>query len=330
MRNAMFKTLTAWVMAGILLIFTLAACSGKTDAVAMSNFSGAALSVFTSTVVLVFRESLEAYLILAALLASMVGAYAHYRRPVLVGAALAVLFSGVTWVAFHWLLLAYAYLGRQLEALVALLVIAVLLLTMNWFFHKSYWNNWIARFHRQKQRFVKRETRQWLGLLFLGFASIYREGLEIVLFLQPFVLEAGLGIVMQGVTLGLLGIVGLGLLAWRSPIQLHYKKLLIVTGILVGVVLIMLMGQSVDLLQTLGWLPATPLPAAQSWPAWLSVWFDIYPTWQGLGAPIGGAVFVIGSYYLAEYLQQRKRPQSQPKKEDNDPAIKKQLLPGNN
>ena len=69
------------------------------------------------------------------------------------------------------------------------MAIGVLLLITNWFFHKVYWSEWIAKFHRQRKRYEKLEKRgfisaQALGLFVLGLTSVYREGFETVLFLQ--------------------------------------------------------------------------------------------------------------------------------------------------
>ncbi len=45
-------------------------------------------------------------------------------------------------------------------------------------------------------------SAQALGLVALGFSSVYREGFETVLFLQALTLEAGAFTVLQGVGLG--------------------------------------------------------------------------------------------------------------------------------
>jgi high-affinity iron transporter len=47
-------------------------------------------------------------------------------------------------------------------------------------------------------------------------------------------------------------------------------------------------------------------------PYWAGMWFGLYATWEGIGLQIGAAVFVIGSYLLAERMQHRqaKLPQA--------------------
>jgi high-affinity iron transporter len=70
------------------------------DGVADPTAPGANLAhgaVVTNTALLVFREGLEAVLVLAAFTASFVGANRRLRRPVAGGAALALLASAATW-----------------------------------------------------------------------------------------------------------------------------------------------------------------------------------------------------------------------------------------
>ena len=42
-------------------------------------------------------------------------------------------------------------------------------------------------------------------------------------------------------------------------------------------------------------------------PTLLSTWFGLFATWEGIGLQIASAIFVIGSYYWAEYLNHRPR-----------------------
>ena len=99
--------------------------------------------------------------------------------------------------------------GEKLEAIVGLVAIGVLLLVLNWFFHRVYWTEWIAG-HRKRSKALAGAAAGGavagatvLGLYVLGFTSVFREGFETVLFLQALQLEAGTGIVLAGVTLGL-------------------------------------------------------------------------------------------------------------------------------
>src|SRR5947208_2930238 len=161
--------------------------------------------VFNSAII-VFREGLEAILIFAAVTASMVGANAKHRRPVTLGAAGAFGAAVVTWFLVVALLDAASGLGPRLEAITGFVAIIVLLIVLNWFVHKVYWSEWIGKHHRQRRRLLARTgIGATVGLVALGFTSVFREGVEVVLFLQNLELKSGSSTVAEGVAFGLLG-----------------------------------------------------------------------------------------------------------------------------
>lgn len=272
------------------------------------------VAVITNAAVIVFREGLEAVIILAALLASMVKAeYRSYRRPLVAGSLLALVATGITWLLGQQVLRAFSQYGERLEAVVSLIAVGVLLLITNWFFHKVYWKDWMAAFHRMKGSLLRAETGQFVGLILLGFTSVYREGFETVLFLQALVLEAGSVVVLQGVLLGAAAVSIVGLLAFWMQRRLPYMQMLVITGVLIGVVLMIMVGKTVHIMQALLWIPVTPLSGVNL-PYWMGLWLGAYPTWQTILAQLAAGAFVIGSYYVAEAQQKRelRAPQATP------------------
>lgn len=83
-------------------------------------------------------------------------------------------------------------------------------------------------------------------------------------------------------------------------------KMMVVTGVLIGVVLMILVGNTVRVMQVVAWLPVTPIDGV-NFLYWWGQWFGVYATWEGILAQVGAAVFVIGSYYLAEYQSMHRR-----------------------
>lgn len=272
----------------------------------LGDLPSASGAIITNAAIIVFREGLESVVILAALMASMVGAYARYRRPMVLGVLLSIVATAATWFLAQQVLSSLTRFGERLEAVVSLIAIGVLLLITNWFFHKTYWKDWMAGFHAQKRRLLSQETGQFVGLVLLGFTSMYREGLETVLFLQALVLDAGTAVVLQGVALGVIAVLIVGAITFRLQARLPYKRMLVWTGVLIGVVLVTMVGKTVHVLQAVGWLGITPLPGL-TFPYWAGLWFGLFSTYQGLVLQVVAAVFVIGSYYLAEYVQERRR-----------------------
>jgi len=273
-------------------------------------------AIATNAGIIVFREGLEAVVILASLMSSLKSAEERkYRQPMWIGTILAIVVTALTWLLAHGLLQSLARYGEKLEAVVSVIAIGVLLLIMNWFFHKTYWTSWLTKFHSQKRRLLNQEAGLWLGLVTLGFTSVYREGFEIVLFLQALVLEGGVGTVLLGVIIALAAVVLVGAIVFRLQKNLPYMKILIITGVMIGAVLLQMVGSTVHIMQVVGWLPIHPIQGA-AFSYWLGTWFGVYPTWEGISLQLAALIFVVGSYYLAEGLRKKKifSPKKQPLK----------------
>jgi high-affinity iron transporter len=283
----------------------------KESAEAIGSGPQSRAAVVTNSAIIVFREGLEAVLILAALMASMVGAQRRLRKPLMAGVGIALVASVVTWVVAQTVLGSLAGWGEKLEAVVSLIAIGVLLLILNWFYHRVYWQENLQDLHRKKKRVLAGASigflsAQALGLVMLGFSSVYREGFETVLFLQALTLEAGAWTVLQGVFLGFAGVVGVFALVVSLERRLPHKKMLIATGLLITGVLVVLVGHTVQTMQVVGWMPVTPVEGL-SLPFWAGMWFGVFPTWEGLLLQSAALAFVIGSYVVSEALKRRKR-----------------------
>src|SRR4051795_11858369 len=290
------RRLAMWVGALALLagaVYLMATAStGPVDPTEVAAPQSRGTVVFNAAMI-VFREGLEAVLIFAAITASFVGANAHRKRPVIAGAAASFGASVMTWFVVQALLDAASPLGPRLEAITGFIAIVVLLIVLNWFVHKVYWSEWIGRQHRQRRKLLtKVGLGATLGLVLLGFTSVYREGFEVVLFLQTLELQAGAATVLEGVALGLAGTAAVGVLTFWLHRRLPYKKMLVLTGCMLGLVLVVMIGGTAATFQDLGWLPSHPLPLTT--PTWLGAWFEIYPTYETVGAQLLAAVFVAG------------------------------------
>jgi high-affinity iron transporter len=245
-------------------------------------------------------------LILASLLASMIGANKIHKKPLALGAILALIASGILFVLARTVLVSLNRNSEKVEAVVSVFAIAVLLLVLNWFFHKVYWTRWIAMHHNRRRMVIGGAAGQALGMVLLGFTSVFREGAETVVFLQALVLDGGTSVVIEGTLLGLAGVAVIGALTFFLQAKLPHKKMLVVTGIMISLVLVMMVGKTVHVLQAVGWLPINPLGDLYV-PFWVSDWLGVYSTWEGVIAQSIALVFVIGSYYAAEYAQERRR-----------------------
>ena len=283
------------------------------DVAATLGDSASEATVITNAAIIVFREGLEAVLILAAITASFLGANRRKRRPVLLGALAGLAVSIVTFVLATTLLGSLQRTARSSRRSSALIAIAVLLLVMNWFFHRVYWTEWISSFHKRRKALLARDedarvaffSAQLLGLFLLGLTSVYREGFETTLFLQSLELSAGLRATVAGALIGLAATAAVAVVTFKLQRKLPYKRMLIVTGVLLAFVLVVMVGATVRTMQGAGWLPIHSLDAEI--PYWAGTWLGVFPTWETLGAQALALVFVLGSYFAAEYVRV-KRP----------------------
>ena len=263
------------------------------------------------TGVLVFREGLEAILVLAALTASLVRTEEGYWKPVAVGAGASFLASIATWFVVVAVISSINAPALHVQAATGLLAIVVLLVIMNWFFHKVYWTGWITHHNRRKRELTegaaagRARSAVFRGLVLVGFTSVYREGFEVVLFLQSLRLRAGSSVVLEGVLIGLALTLVVALLTFVIQYRLPYKKMLVFTGVMLGAVLLVMVGEQVQEMQQANWIPATTL--GFHLPDWMNLWFGVFPTAESLGAQLLAAVLVIGSYFLARRVCVQKR-----------------------
>jgi len=259
------------------------------------------------TGILVFREGLEAILVLAALTASLVRTGKGYWKPIGIGAGLSFLASVATWFIVVAIISNINAPELDIQAGTGLLAVVVLLVIMNWFFHQIYWTGWIAHHNRSKQNIIessKPTSVIFKGLMLIGFTSVYREGFEVVLFLQDLRLKAGSAVVLEGVLIGLALTAMVAVLTFVAHQKLPYLKMLVFTGIMLGMVMIVMVGESVQEMQQANWIGTTTLNIKM--PDWLNTWFAIYPSAESLWIQFFAAVLVIGSYFIAQYFQGRK------------------------
>ena len=80
--------------------------------------------------------------------------------------------------------------------------------------------------------------------------------------------------------------------------------MLVVTGAMIALVLVVMVGNTVRTMQGVGWLSITPIDV--EFPLWMGNWLGIYPTVETLVAQALAFAFVVGSYFAAEWWRKRK------------------------
>ena len=303
-----FYIWTAVVLIGAVLVvvFSWHATGGTADPTDAHRM--ARTTVVINSAILVFREGLETILVLAAITASFLGANKVYRRPVAAGGSLALAAGVGTWFLVIWIIGQF-HAGSEyaIQAATGIPALIVLLIVMNWFFHKVYWTGWISHHHKRRRGLLGGDAetnhrRMLLGLALLGFTSVYREAFEIVIFLQVLREQYGAGVVLEGVVIGLLFTGAVGVLTFALHARLPYRKLLIITGGLLLLVLLVQVGEQVNEMQLAGWISTSSVGWIH-FPDWMGTWFSLFANWETFLAQFIALLLVVGSYFAAEYVR---------------------------
>jgi high-affinity iron transporter len=298
----------ASAIAGVLIWAGITSAGAPDPTVHGTTLASSSLDI----AVLVFREGLESILVLAAILAGLRARNQVYRRSIQAGIGIGVGAGVVTWFVAISIVtdLTLNFGALAVQAATGLLAVIVLLVVMNWYFHRVYWSGWITGHVRREQALVgraddktvgKNSPRILLGLAALGFASVYRESVEIVLFLQSYYLRLGGSVVYYGAAGGIVLTAAAGWLTLVENSRLPYKKLLVATGVLLTGVLFVMVGEQVNEMQLAGWIGTTNIAWLQSLPAWAGVWFSIFPNVQTFVGQALAVLLVAGSYLVHRF-----------------------------
>jgi high-affinity iron transporter len=301
-------TALALAVAVTVVVLGWHARGGTTDPTALPR--GDRLShttVVINAAILVLREGLETILVLAAVTASFLGANRVYRKPVAVGGGVAIVAGIATWFGVVWLIGRFHGGEFDVQAATGLPSLIVLLLVMNWFFHKVYWTGWISSHHKRRRSLLAGDAetnlrRMLFGLGVLGFTSVYRECFEIVIFLQNLRELYGSSPVLEGVVIGALFTAAAGVLTFALHQKLPYRRLLVITGVMLLFVLMVSVGEEVNEMQLAHWIGTTPVGGLYI-PGWMGTWFSLFNNWETFIGQAIALLLVLGSYVVAQYIR---------------------------
>lgn len=259
---------------------------------------------------IIFREGLEAVLIIAVLLGALeAGRASGFRRPLLWGIGAALVATVVTWLLAQ-VVVDIAPVERELLAGIAgLLAVAVLFGVTFWLVSRLEQRHWMEFMRSRVSAAIA--TGSALAYGGLGFTAVYREGFETVLFLQTLLLFA------QGlwpwVVAGLVaGLVALGGVTWailRLGKRLPVRAFLGAAAAVVLLLSVAFAGNAVAALQDAGVMAITPIDSdALRLPVFAVDLTGIHATVQGLVVQVSLVlIYLVGIAYLLIWSPLRRR-----------------------
>ena len=270
------------------------------------GMTGKALVTIASFSIL-FREGLEVILVLAVLFGYVRTRDPRLRRPIALGALLAIPASIVTWALLSFVL-NVAPVGRELlEAVVSLVAVAFLFYVSFWLLQRTEVRHWMEFLRSHVWEAVAAGNASALAVL--GFVSVYREGAETALFYQALLwmaenMEAWilLGILLATAVLAVIGYA----ILWAGA-RLPVRVFLTTAMVMVMLLSVAMLGNAVRELQDADVISITSL--FDTFPRinpFVAQFLGIYPTVETVAAQVALLlVYVIGGVYF--YLGPARR-----------------------
>ncbi|MGH8630011.1 MAG: FTR1 family iron permease, partial [Burkholderiales bacterium] len=271
---------------------------------AQRALSGTALSggaAFTSSLIILLREGLEAILVLAAMVAFLIRAGRRDALLYVHSGWIAALVAGIaTWVLSEY---AFAISGatREVTEGAATLAAAAILFYVGFWMHRNAsMTRWSRYLHGKLQSALSRQAL-WT-LCVIAFLAVYREVFETILFYQALWLQvtaqAHFAVFAGGAIAVVLLVVSVWLIA-RSGMRLPMRQFFLASAALMVILAIVFAGRGVGSLQEAGRIPVRPLniPGIE--------YLGIHPTVQAAGLQLLLLVLALG---LVIHERRAKKP----------------------
>ncbi len=282
----------------------------EVDAMFTSTGALAPTLAIVSGFSVIFREGLEAVLVLAALLGYLRASQGQQLgRYIFYGVGLAIVASLLSWLLVHYVVSVTPVAREILEAVVSLIAVGVL-----------FWVNfWLIRRLDQKRWMEFMRARAWsamasgsaIGLVMLGFTAVYREGLETALFYEVLALmsQQVVGYLALGFALGVTALAAVSWLILKTSHRLPVQRFFHVTVALIMVLSVAFVGGAIHSLQEAGFIGATTLlHILPRLPHALATFTGFHPTLETVAAQLLLAGVYIAGLVVLQLRQRKTQP----------------------
>ena len=248
------------------------------DANELDGKKESGLSVFFASFIIIFREGLEAILVIAAISAYLVRTN---NKPMLkvvyLSSMVAILASILAAIALHTIVGLSGANQEIMEGSAMLLATVVLLFVSNWMVSKAEAEAWKSYVEGKVQTAVTTGSSFALG--FAAFLAVFREGAETIIFYQAMLADAKehMDMVWYGLGVGTIILTFIFLVIRFGAVRLPLKPFFICTSMLMYVMAIAFAGGGVKELQEADIIPVTPVDFIHS----VEI-LGIYPTVETL------------------------------------------------
>lgn len=259
-------------------------------------------SILLASFIIIFREGLEAILVIAAISAYLVrSGNLPMVKVVYMSSLFAIFASVLAAIALHSIFDISGANQEMIEGVAMLLATVVLFFVSNWMFSKAEAKAWKNYVEGKVQTAVSSGSRFALG--FAAFLAVFREGAETILFYQAMLAEAKdhMDMVWYGLAVGCIVLAIIFVLIRFGTMKLPIRPFFIGTSTLMYIMAIAFAGGGVKELQEADIIPVTPVDFVHS----IDI-LGIYPTIETLIPQIFMILVVIISvvYLKAKHNKQ--------------------------
>lgn len=256
-------------------------------------------SILLASFIIIFREGLEAILVIAAISAYLVrSGHLAMVKVVYMSSLVAIFASILAAIALHTVFDISGANQEIIEGIAMLLATVVLFFISNWMFSKAEAEAWKSYVEEKVQTAVSSGSRFALG--FAAFLAVFREGAETILFYQAMLIEAKehMDMVWYGLAIGTIILAIIFVVIRFGTMKLPIRPFFIGTSILMYIMAIAFAGGGVKELQEADMIPVTSVGFIHS----VEV-LGIYPTVETLVPQIIMVFIVVVSviYYKAKH-----------------------------
>ena len=249
---------------------------------------------FALSASIMLREGLEAFLILALILALIRSSGLKKAIPWVHGGWITAILLGVAgWFFSDWVIGISGKNREIMEGMISLVAVIVLAFVGFWLHDHSHAKNWKKFIEEKISKQLKKD--KMFGIAFFSFMVVFREAFESVLFLQAISLETqpehqssiGLGVLAAFALIALFAI-----LFVKYAKKIPVRQLFRYSAWVITLLALILIGKGVHSIQEAGWLSITGFPVSVS-----VDWLGIYPTIETVAAQIILFVIMLLLYY---------------------------------
>ncbi|HCD90054.1 MAG TPA: iron permease [Algoriphagus sp.] len=251
---------------------------------------------FALSASIMLREGLEAFLILALILALIRSSRLKKALPWVHGGWITAILLGVAgWFFSDWVIGISGKNREIMEGMISLVAVIVLAFVGFWLHDHSHAKNWKKFIEEKISKQLKKD--KMFGIAFFSFMVVFREAFESILFLQAISLETqpahqssiGLGVLAAFVMISLFAI-----LFVRYSKKIPVRQLFRYSAWAITLLALILIGKGVHSIQEAGWLSVTGFPVSVS-----VDWLGIYPTIETISAQVVLLLLMLLLYYLS-------------------------------